>query len=168
MRNTKVRDAAMLLALVFSFCAGQTVFANGGGWNPMDRMTIVIEGMNCTFVNGRYTGSHECAVIGDLRAAIDINGDKLADEAFVVEYSGGGSGTFSYLVCAVNNGHGYEYTNAVLIGDRVRPYQVYMDSRTKALCLEYYDRKADEPMAADPTVLKKLYMRLMPQLVPVG
>ncbi len=87
----------------------------------------------------------------------DLDGDSDEDVAFLITQEGGGSGTFFYLVGAIKEDAGYRGTNAVLIGDRIAPQTTeFKDGR---IIVNYADRAAGEPMTAQPSVGKSLYLK---------
>lgn len=89
----------------------------------------------------------------------DLNGDTIPDLAFLITKSGGGSGTFYYVVGALQNtAGGYEGTDAVLLGDRIAP-QTTEISDGKVI-VNYADRKQGEPMTAKPSVGKSIWLKL--------
>jgi len=80
----------------------------------------------------------------------DLNGDGRPDIAFLLTQSPGGSGTFFYAVAALNTANGYTGTNAVLLGDRIAPQTTrIVDGLIE---VNYAERKAGEPMTAQPSV----------------
>lgn len=81
----------------------------------------------------------------------DINNDGKEDGAAILVQSSGGSGVFVYLAAYVSGPLGYKSTNTVFIGDRVTPQTVSIKNGT--VTLTYLDRKPDEALAADATVL---------------
>ena len=89
----------------------------------------------------RYFGSE---------ATGDLSGDGTPDVAFVLTQNPGGSGTFYYVVVAVQTPSGYQGTNAMFLGDRIAPQTT--EIRNGRLIVNYNDRKPDEPMIARPTV----------------
>ena len=81
----------------------------------------------------------------------DLNGDGTDDAAFLLSHSDEGSGTFYYLVAAIQNGDGsYTGTDAVLLGDRIAPQSTEIQGGT--ITVNYADRKPNEPMTAKPSV----------------
>lgn len=97
----------------------------------------------------------------------DLNGDGVPDMAFLITQESGGSGTFFYVVGAVQNAAGrFQGTEAVLIGDRIAPQTT--EIRDGQLLVNYADRAPGEPMAARPSVAKTLYLRLDPQSFQFG
>ena len=158
-----------MLAVVLLLCIGVFFFISG-----VDRKkttsnevpvfdgknsTFVIEGTNTTLVNGisqtnttpdsasktitRYFGNE---VSGDL------NGNGLADIAFLVTQDRSGSGLFYYAVVALKNKSGYTITNTFFIGDRIAPQSTTIDANTKELLINFAERKPNEAMTAEPTV----------------
>lgn len=88
----------------------------------------------------------------------DLNGDgKANDAAIILVNNPGGSGTFFYTVLAINDNGNYKTTNTILLGDRISPQTVEIDD---GLALyNYADRKANESMAAQPSVGKSLWVK---------
>lgn len=80
----------------------------------------------------------------------DFNHDGLADVAFLITQTTGGSGTFYYLTVALGTAQGYHGTNAVLLGDRIAPQTT--EWRDGAIVANFADRKPNEPMTAQPSV----------------
>lgn len=87
----------------------------------------------------------------------DIDGDSDEDIAFLITQNSGGSGTFFYLVAALSEDGGYRGTQAVLIGDRVAPQTT--EFRDGRLIVNYAERRPDEPMTAEPSMGKSLYLK---------
>lgn len=84
----------------------------------------------------------------DLR--IDVDGDQKEDATFLVTVSGSGSGTFYYLVTALNKDNGYIGTNGILLGDRIAP--VTIEFKNNEIVANYLDRKVDESITTKPHV----------------
>lgn len=80
----------------------------------------------------------------------DIDGDGREDVGFLVTQDGGGSGTFFYVVAALNTGNGYRGTNGVLLGDRIAPQTT--EIQNGKLLVNYADRKPSDPMTTAPSV----------------
>lgn len=127
--------------------------------------TYTISGKPVTLVNGvseepvapgsaekvttRYFGNN---------AKGDLNGDGIVDLAFLITQETGGSGTFFYLVGALQNEDGsYRGTNAVLIGDRIAPQTT--EFKNAQVIVNYADRAPGEPMTARPSMGKSLYLK---------
>lgn len=126
-----------------------------------------IEGQAVTLVNGvseteaapdsaskvttRYFGND---------ALGDLNGDGLADTAFLITQDTGGSGLFYYAVVALKTATGYKTTNAVFIGDRIAPQA--NDILSGVLQVNYAERKPGEPMTAQPSVGVTKFLKITP------
>lgn len=88
----------------------------------------------------------------------DLNGDGMVDRGYLVTQETGGTGTFFYFVGALQNTDGtYRGTNAVLIGDRIAPQTT--EFRDGLVIVNYADRLPGEPMTAQPSVGKSLYLK---------
>ena len=93
----------------------------------------------------------EETVLLDQFAYGDINADGKEDAIFFLARYGGGSGTFIYLAAFVSGPVTYRGSEAIFIGDRVSPQSISINKTT--VTVKYLDREADEPLAAEPTVL---------------
>lgn len=89
-------------------------------------------------------------VLGEAKAAGDLNGDGVEDGAVTLVANPGGSGTFIYLAAVVNLGGAARPTAAILLGDRIVVKALVI--RSGAITVTLLTRKADEPMAAEPKV----------------
>ena len=88
----------------------------------------------------------------------DLNGDGVPDVAFLMTQSGGGSGTFYYVVAALKIANGYQGTNAILLGDRIAPQTTAINNGE--ITVNYADRKPSDPMTAQPSVGVSKYFRV--------
>lgn len=91
----------------------------------------------------------------------DADGDGKLDAALLLRNDPGGSGTFYYAVLAINDGGGYHASNVLALGDRIKPEGIghVGDGR---FVYRFLERKPDEPMAAEPTVEKKVIVQFDP------
>lgn len=98
-------------------------------------------------------------IVGDLTG--DADGDGKLDAALLLRNDPGGSGTFYYAVLAINDGGGYHASNVLALGDRIKPEGIghVGDGR---FVYRFLERKPDEPMAAEPTVEKKVIVQFDP------
>ncbi|MEK7194155.1 MAG: hypothetical protein AAB660_00505 [Patescibacteria group bacterium] len=87
-------------------------------------------------------------------AYADINGDGKNDTIVILSQDGGGSGIFVYLAAYVSGNVEYKGSNAVFIGDRVSPKSITA-GKDGIITFEYLDRNENDPMASEPTILKK-------------
>lgn len=98
-------------------------------------------------------------VVGSLVPG-DINGDGKLDTALLLANDPGGSGSFYYAVVAVNDGVGYQASNALPLGDRIKPLGIdFTDGR---FVYRFRERRPGEPMAAEPTVARQVVIRFDP------
>lgn len=134
-----------------------------------DRESLAFDGRNSTFtidnqsialVNG--VDSTEATKYFGNEGRGDLNGDGLEDLAFLVTQSPGGSGTFYYVVVALQTADGYQTTNAFLIGDRIAPQSTEIHSDAKELHVNFAERKAGEPMTTQPSVGAVLLLKVTP------
>lgn len=85
----------------------------------------------------------------------DLNGDGRQDIAFLLTQDTGGSGTFFYIVAAINNENGYLGSNAFLLGDRIAPQNTESGTQN-SIVVNYADRAPQEPMTVRPSIGKSL------------
>lgn len=93
----------------------------------------------------------------------DLDGDGREDVAFIVTHDAGGSGTFYYVVAAVNTEDGYVGSDGYLLGDRIAPQVINASQNprhVRVIVANYADRAQGEPMTAAPSVGKSAYLKL--------
>ncbi|MFA6463514.1 MAG: hypothetical protein WCV55_00735 [Candidatus Paceibacterota bacterium] len=76
----------------------------------------------------------------------DLDGDGLQDVAFLLTQNSSGSGTFYYVVVALNTKDGYVGTNAILLGDRIAPQTT--EFKDGKIVVNFAERLPNEPMTA--------------------
>ncbi len=124
--------------------------------------TYIIEGQKVALKNGiaetesapgssskivtRYFGNETTA---------DFDGDGREDIAFLLTQDTGGSGTFYYVVAALNTKNGYVGSKALFIGDRISP-QVTEKGSGNGIIVNYADRAPGESFAVKPSIGKSL------------
>jgi hypothetical protein len=137
--------------------------------------TYVIEGKSVTLVNGlaeteaapgsaakiitRYFGNE---------VKHDLNDDGREDVALLLTQETGGSGTFFYVVAALNTPAGYVGSDAVLLGDRIAPQTTHMDegqtskgtTRQNVIVVNYVVRLPGEPFTTRPSLGKSIWLKL--------
>lgn len=132
--------------------------------------TYLIEGQPVTLVNGlseieaapgsatkittRYFGNE---------AFGDLNGDGLDDVAFLLTQTTGGTGTFFYVVVALQTETGYQGTNAFLLGDRIAPQTTRIENGT--LVVNYADRNPGESFDVAPSLGVSKYLQVKDNLL---
>jgi heat shock protein HslJ len=90
----------------------------------------------------------------------DIDGDGDDDAVVILVNDTGGSGVFYYVALAVNIDAEYFGTDTMLLGDRIAP-QTYSIEKNRAI-VNYTDRAPDEPLSAEPSEGKSLYLQYDP------
>jgi len=100
----------------------------------------------------------------------DLNDDGREDVAFLLTYEPGGSGTFFYVVAALNTPAGYVGSEAFFLGDRIAPQTTGMDegktvmgtNRQNVIVVNYAVRLPGEPFTARPSMGKSVWLKLDP------
>jgi hypothetical protein len=146
---------ALAVAVAF-FVGGFYVFnayiynVKQGGSEDYKQITITIDGEPLT------VGTEGTAYFGN-DAKGDINDDGIPDLAYLITHQTGGSGTFYYVVGALQNSAGrYIGTNAILLGDRIAPQA--SEVRNGILIVNYADRTPQDPFTTPPHVGKSAYL----------
>ena len=154
-----------VVGLVFMNYSG---FGNNANATKTDykNATYTIDGNQVSLVNGvsEVPAAPDSAAMLTVKyfgnnAAGDLNGDGTDDLAFLITQNGGGSGTFYYVVAALQNANGgYTGTNAVLLGDRIAPQTTEIKDGT--ITVNYTDRRPGQPMTAQPSVGVSKYFKM--------
>lgn len=97
----------------------------------------------------------------------DFDGDGREDIAFLLTQEMGGSGTFFYVVVALNTANGYIGSEGFFLGDRVAPQTTGMGNGN-VIIVNYADRKPDESFAIAPSIGKSVWLLLDPQTMQFG
>jgi hypothetical protein len=96
----------------------------------------------------------------------DLDGDGDSDAALILQNQPGGSGIFYYAVLAINADGKYRATNALVLGDRIAPQTV--EIRDGRAVFNYAVRKAGEPMSAQPSEGKSLWIHFDKNTAEIG
>jgi hypothetical protein len=128
--------------------------------------TYVIEGQTVQLIDGKAevaaapgSASKITTQYFGNEAKGDLNGDGIPDLALLLTQSSGGSGTFYYVVAALQTSNGgYAGTNGILLGDRIAPQTT--EIHNGEILVNYADRKPGEPMTAQPTVGVSKYFKV--------
>jgi heat shock protein HslJ len=88
----------------------------------------------------------------------DLNGDGREDVAFILTQRTGGTGTFYFVVAALNTPEGYIGSNGFFLGDRISPQSTVM-GKSGIVIVNYADRKPDDAMATEPSVGKSVWLK---------
>lgn len=123
--------------------------------------TYLIDGTPVSLANGIAEAGHTRFFGNEL--VTDLNSDGRDDVVFLVTQEPGGSGTYFYVVAALNTERGYVGSDGYLLGDRIAP-QTIEESRNPrhvdVIVVNYADRAQSEPMATPPSVGKSAYLKL--------
>jgi hypothetical protein len=147
----------------------QNVIENTKSTSPKDA-TYVIDGQSVTLVGGVSSvpaapGSASMITTQYFGNEVvhDFDGDGRPDTAFILTQNTGGSGTFYYVVAALNKINGYIGSNAVLLGDRIAPETVEMSQNPATpdvIVVNYADRKPEDSFVIPPSVGKSIWLKL--------
>jgi hypothetical protein len=130
-------------------------------------LTVTIDKQNFTLKDGvaeqpaapGSAATNTLRVVGDPVSG-DVSGDGRPDAALLLANDPGGSGTFYFAVVAVNDGSSFHATNALPLGDRIKPRDVSFDNGV--FSYRFLERQPGESMAADPRLPKTVTVRLDP------
>ena len=95
----------------------------------------------------------------------DLNGDGLEDHVFLVTQNTGGTGTFYYVVAALNTPDGYVGSDGYRIRDRIAPQNINLRTNPRhknVIVANFAERAPGEPMTARPSVGKSVYLKIDP------
>lgn len=161
----------VLLLVGFVFFKSKTVkVVNGDYLNT----TYKIDGQEIKLVNGKFEmesapGSSSKTVVryfgNEVRS--DLDDDGREDVAFILTEQTGGSGTFYYLVAALNKEGGFVGSDSVLLGDRIAPQSTSM-GKGNVIVVNYAVRKPEESFAVAPSIGKSMWLLLDPGTMQFG
>lgn len=97
----------------------------------------------------------------------DLNDDGREDVVFLLTQETGGSGTFYYVVAALNTEQGYVGSEALFLGDRIAP-QTTEKGRGKIVVVNYADRAPGEDFSVEPSLGKSIWLLLDPETMQFG
>ncbi len=89
---------------------------------------------------------------------LDVNGDGKEDTALLLTTTTSGTGTFYYLVVALNKDGGYIGTNGVFLGDRIAPQST--EFKNGEIVVNYAERKPEESMSTKPSIAVSRYFKI--------
>ncbi len=174
MANNKSLIVIVLLALicVFTYIAynRNTKVSIVEKVNNPKNATYRIVGESVTLVNGKASspvapGSASMIVTEYFGNEVEYDFDKdgRMDTAFILTQNSGGSGTFYFLVYALNKESGYLGSEGLYIGDRIAPQTTELSkdpSREDVVIVNFADRKPGESFAIAPSLGKSLWAKL--------
>ena len=128
-------------------------------------ISYVVNGDTYTLKNGVATSSvapdsasmNTLSIFGEPVSG-DLDSDGDSDSALLLSLNTGGSGVFYYAVLALNTNGQYKSTNTLFLGDRIAPQTV--EIQEGHALFNYAERRADEPMTAQPSITKSLWIQL--------
>ncbi len=88
----------------------------------------------------------------------DLNGDGLEDVAVLLTQETGGTGTFFYVVVALQTETGYQGTNAILLGDRIAPQTTLIQNGV--IIVNFADRNPGESFDVAPSLGVSKYLQV--------
>jgi hypothetical protein len=127
-----------------------------GAWTDPLNAAYSLEGQQVTLINGQAErgttpNKQETKVFGDPIKG-DLNADGIEDDVLFLTQNGGGSGTFHYVVAALNINGQTIGTNGVFLGDRVVTQSARIEN--EVILVNYIDRHPWESFAEQPSVNK--------------
>jgi len=126
----------------------------------------VIDGMRVTLDGSVGDDGLSTSFFGN-ELVSDLDGDGRDDVTFLVTRSGTGSGTFFYVVSALNTERGYVGSSAFLLGDRIAP-QSTDKGKGSVVIVNYADRAEGEPFTVRPSMGKSVWLILDSQSMQFG
>lgn len=172
--NTPLLIIVLIVALVLIAGIYKFNFADGGDSTPeannstvdttdVKNSSYIIDGQTFTLINGiaeieitpGQATKHIVSIFGEPVYG-DLNKDGKNDAAIMLVSNPGGSGTFYYAVLAISTSSTYTTTNTLILGDRIAPQTI--EIRDGRALFNYVERKANEPMSAQPSIGKSLWI----------
>lgn len=101
----------------------------------------------------------------------DLNDDGREDIVFLLTQETGGTGTFFYVVAALNTEEGYRGSEALFLGDRIAPQTTELSQNPDhkhVIVVNYADRNPGEPMTTRPSLGKSIWIKLDPEALQFG
>ncbi|MCR4330828.1 MAG: META domain-containing protein [Patescibacteria group bacterium] len=101
----------------------------------------------------------------------DLNEDGKEDVVFLLTQETGGSGTFYYVVAALDTPEGYVGSQGLLLGDRIAPQTTELSqnpNHKNVIVVNYADRNPGESFATQPSAGKSIWLKLDPKIMQFG
>lgn len=101
----------------------------------------------------------------------ELDGDGREDVAFILTQETGDGSTKFYAVAALNTTQGYFGSDGYLLGDRIAPQSTNLSQNPRhrhVVVFNYADRAPGEPITAQPSVGKSVYLKLDPAFIQWG
>lgn len=93
----------------------------------------------------------------------DLNNDGRTDAVFLLTQETGGTGTFFYVVAALNTKDGWVGSRGYFLGDRIAPQSTEVSrniNHKNVIVVNYADREDGRPMSEQPSVGKSVWLKL--------
>lgn len=149
----------IVLAIGITIITGagcKNINTNQTTFSDPQNISYLINGESVGFTNGKSEQQLPTRPI-TIKSSIfeinktDVNGDGKEDAVVILTQDPGGSGTFYYAAVAVYSEFiGYVGSNAVLLGDRIAPQNVKVDSGI--IEINYATRKLNDSFVTPPSV----------------
>lgn len=155
MKKTLIIIVGIIILLIAGFFALNSYIYN----EKQGDQTPILTHKDATYVLGGEVVKLEGNVkyFGN-EVSYDFDKDGREDKAFIITHQPGGSGTFYYVVAALNKETGYEGSQGLLLGDRISPQTT--EIKDGLVVVNYADRKPNEPFTTQPSVGKSLRLKL--------
>jgi heat shock protein HslJ len=97
----------------------------------------------------------------------DVDGDGREDVVFLLTRETGGSGTFFFVVAALQRPEGWVGSQGILLGDRIAPQTIQPGPGTQVI-VNFADRAPGEPFTTPPSHGRSLRLRFDPLAMDFG
>ena len=172
---------SLIALVVVGGVIGYTIYFGSNSNPPIDNIvkseatspkdaTYIINGQSVTLVNGisvvpAVPGSATIVTTSYFGNEVthDFDRDGRQDTAFLITQNTGGSGTFYYVVAALNMARGYVGSAGFPLGDRIAPQTTEMSQNPTTpdvVVVNYAEKKAGEPFTVQPSIGKSVWLKL--------
>ena len=164
----------------FNYLASQPehdVDGNRGPSFDLKNTTYSIDGTLVTLLDG----SSEEGIPGSTQKTVtnyfgnevrtDLNNDGREDIVFLLTQNTGGTGTFFYVVAALNTEEGFKGSEGFFLGDRIAPQTTEISEdpgHQNVIIVNYMDRDEKQPMSEEPSVGKSIWLKLDTETLQFG
>jgi len=162
-KTNKNRALWILILLLIALGIGAALFKKEFTHNtsqvqkkqPFDfgSQSILLEGSTLVFMNGLYESEDKTHTAQITNRTVNNTHDRAA--AILID-SPGGSGTFYYLIGAIERGGEEMYSTPILLGDRIKIVSVSISNAEEQnngeIEVKFLDRPDDAPMFEEPSI----------------